>query len=126
MSTYNLQVKDKVTGEEISLAKIFLLRTENGEPIQVNGVPAAFETDINGKYTLSAQPPLFIKAQATGYVSKNFTLQPGDNILLLDGVTVGTVSVQAARTFFNKYKLFIFLSLAMLMIFVAVKFKILK
>ena len=125
MATYNITVKDRTTGEAVSFAKIYLLQTEGGNAITNNGVPVAFETDADGKYTLSGQPPLYVRIESTGYVSQNAALQPLENVIQLDGVAGPQAVITSARTFFSKYKLVILLILAVVMIFAAVKFKIL-
>lgn len=125
MATYNIHVKDKVSGEAISFAKIYLLQTEGGNAILQNGVPVAFETDADGNYTASAQPPLYVRVEATGYSAKNVSLQPLANVIELDGISGPTAVISSTRTFLSKYKYIILLLLAVAMVFIAVKYKIL-
>lgn len=124
MNRYNIHVSDAVTGEAL-LADLYLLDAEGGSPVLVAGMPSAFQTDANGDYQFdSDQSQLFVKLQSTGYGSKNITLHPGNNNLTMDGISGPSATITASRTFFNKYKVFIFLLLAMVAVFAAIKYKL--
>lgn len=124
MNRYNIHVSDAVTGEGL-ITDFYILESSGGNPVLVAGLPSAFQTDANGDYQFdSDQSQLFVKLQSTGYAAQNITLHPGANNLTLDGISGPSATVTAPRTFFNKYKVFIFLLLAMVAVFAAIKYKL--
>lgn len=123
MNTFNINVKDAATGQPV-LADIYLLATAGGSPIMVNNAPVAFQTDVNGNYTFSnANTQVFARIQSTGYASKNVTLVPGANNIAIDAPG-STFTVTGARTVYNKYKTLIIISAILLLLFLAIKFKV--
>lgn len=124
MNTYNIHVSDADNGSPV-LASLYLLSSDGGSGILINGQPSAFQTDANGDYSFQTDAsPLYVRIQSTGYVSKNYTLQPGNNNLTLSGVAGPTALITAPRTFWNKYKTLLLLLLAIALVMAAVKFKV--
>lgn len=125
MNTYNIHISDAENGSPV-MADIYLLSSDGGSSIMVNGQPSAFQTDANGDYSFQTETaPLYVRIQSTGYASKNATLQPGNNNLTLGGIAGPTALITGSRTFWNKYKTLLLLLLAIALVMAAVKFKLL-
>lgn len=124
MNQYTIHVTDKTTGDPL-IADLYMLESAGGNPILVLGQPSAFQTDVNGNYSFSSDATqIFVKLQSTGYQSQNLTLNPGNNNLQLDALTGPMATITGSRTFYNKYKTFIFLILIMAAVFAAIKYKL--
>jgi hypothetical protein len=131
MFTYNIKTIDALTGQPV-IASLYFLDGPAGNGITLNGQPVAFQTDANGTYTLTNQtPPLYLRVQSTGYVSQNVTAQPGNNTITLSGVSVPDAVITAtgapaAASLTDKLKPFLLIAAILLLLYLVVKYKILR